>query len=312
MPKTRVILNPLAGRGYASTIAPKVRRTLASLGVSFDYVETEYAGHAVVLARQAVREGYETIVSVGGDGTAHEIINGIMQEADGTFTGTLGCIPAGSGNDFAVMNGVPTQVEAACTLIATGAPTPVDLGKITLDGTITRYFDNTVGVGFDGLVAKETRRLTHLRGLALYLPVVLKTIFITMQSPHVALAIDDRLFDMRTVMISTCNGPRQGGGFLMAPHARYDDGLLDVIVAETLPRLEMLALVPRFLKGTHLSHKKIATYQGRRILIASDDILHVHVDGEILAEEVHRVEIEVVPQCLRMIRPLQRGPQAGT
>lgn len=303
MLKTQVILNPLAGRGYAGAIAPKVRRTLANLGIPFDYTETQYAGHAVALAREAVQKGCERIISVGGDGTAHEIINGIMQEADGHFSGALGCIPAGSGNDFAVMNGVSMHIEEACALIASDQITPVDLGKITLDGVITRYFDNTVGVGFDGLVAKETRRLSHLRGLALYLPVVLKTIFVTMQSPRVVLAIDDRLFDMRTVMISTCNGPRQGGGFLMAPSARYDDGLLDVIVAKTLPRLEMLALVPRFLKGTHLGHKKISIYQGRRILIASDDILHVHVDGEILAEEVHRVEIEVVPHCLRMIRP---------
>lgn len=300
MSRIKVILNPHAGHGYAASMSSAISRQFAQLGADFELVHTRHPGDAIALARQAAEEGFERVVSVGGDGTTHEIINGLLS-VNGASRSALGCIPAGSGNDFAIMNGAPTQIEQACRLIVEGVSHLIDLGKVTIDGTLTRYFDNAVGVGFDGLVTMETHRHKHLRGMALYLPVVLKTILVTMRPPRVSLTLDGHTQDLTALMIVTCNGPREGGGFLLAPQARFDDSLFDILVAETLPKLGMLALVPRFLKGTHLSHEKISLYQGKRVVITSDDPLYFHVDGEVLAEAAHRVEIEIIPHCIEMI-----------
>jgi YegS/Rv2252/BmrU family lipid kinase len=310
MSRTKIILNPHAGRGYAAAMSSVIRRNFEQLGVDFELVHTRYAGDAIALAQQAAEEGFERVVSVGGDGTTHEVINGLLAAANGSAGIALGCIPAGSGNDFAVMNGVPTQIDQACRLIAEGASRPIDLGKLTVDGALTRYFDNAVGIGFDGLVTMEARRHKRLRGMALYLPVVLKTIFLTMRPPRVSITIDDHTFDLTVLMVVICNGPREGGGFLLAPQARFDDGLFDVLVAETLSKMGMLALVPRFLKGTHLSHERISLYQGKRVVVTSDDPLYFHVDGEMLADEAHRIEIEMIPNCVRMIAGPPRAQAA--
>jgi len=301
MPNTKIILNPKAGKGYGGTIRPEIERTLRHLGVSFDLVETTHTGHAINLAREAVLQGYETIVAVGGDGTANEVVNGMMLAGNTSPVGTLACIPAGSGNDFAVMNGTATNLDLACRAIAAGQTQIIDVGQVTLDGQIERYFDNAVGMGFDALVVIETRKFKHLRGIAMYLPAVLKTIFLTMHIPSVELTIDGRSEHMRPLMVVACNGPREGSTFHLTPDALYDDGLLDMLLANEVSKLEMLALLPRFMKGTHLSHRAVSTVRARHVTLRSEEPLYVHVDGEILNDHSHTIDIRVLPRALRMI-----------
>jgi len=303
MPKIKVIVNPTAGHGYGAQASPIIRQILTRLGADFDLVHTTAPGEATLLARQARAEGYEIIVAVGGDGTSHEVVNGLMVPGNGPVAGTLGCIPAGSGNDFAEMNGAPRDLEAACRLIVAGASRLVDLGQVTIDGKITQYFANAVGIGFDGVVTRERLKFKYLRGMALYLPVVLKTIFVTMRPPRIELRYDDETFQQRTLMTVISNGPREGGAFLVAPAARCNDGELDLTVVETMPKLSMLAMVPRFMSGSHIRHRLVKSLRARQVCVTSEDPLYLHVDGELPCEEAHQVEVRVVPACLRMIAP---------
>lgn len=302
MPNSLVIVNPNAGKGYGAKISPEIAACLQRLGHPFDLVHTHGPGDAIELARLGARSGYETIVAVGGDGTTHEVINGIMADAGERPSVTLGCIPAGSGNDFAVMNGAPTDLREACEVIANGHTQVVDVGTISIDdGRVRRYFDNAVGIGFDGMVTMETHKMKHLRGMALYLPAVLKTIFLTLTTPHIELTIDGQQSELEALMLVVCNGPREGGAFHLAPAALFDDGELDIVIAKRVPRLEMLAVVPRFMRGTHLQHRAVSTRKGRHVDVRSDEPLYLHVDGEILVDHAHHVEIQVVPSALRML-----------
>jgi len=303
MPRIKVIVNPLAGKGYAGKISPLIRKQFAALGADFDLVHTTAPGEAIDLASQAVQDGFEIVVAVGGDGTSHEVMNGLMKQARGGIAGTLGCIPAGSGNDFAVMNGAPADVEAACRLIVQGATRLIDVGLLNIDGQIRRYFDNVAGIGFDALVTMECRKAKYLRGLALYLPVVLKTIFLSMHPSRTEIIHDGETQRKTTLMICVANGPREGGGFFVAPHARCDDGHFDLLIAEKMPKLGMLAMVPRFMKGTHLSHRLVEVKHSRHVVIRSEDPLYVHVDGEILCDEAHYIEAQLIPSSLRIIAP---------
>ncbi|TEU14530.1 MAG: diacylglycerol kinase family lipid kinase [Anaerolineales bacterium] len=303
--KIKLIVNPVSGRGYGRKACPLIRQYLSDLGADFDLVQTGAPGEAIHLARQALNDGFDTIVAVGGDGTSHEVVNGMMSGAKGPIVGTLGCIPTGCGNDFAVSNGVPTDLEEACRLIVAGETRLVDIGRVTLDGRITRHFDNTIGIGFDGLASMEARKFKRLRGMALYLPVVLKTIFLTMHPPRVEIEFDGQVIRQRILMAVIANGPREGSSFLVAPGARYDDGLLDLIIAGTMSKLQMLAMVPKFMKGTHIHDRRVATKRARHVIVSSEDPLYIHVDGEVLCEEAHRVEATLIPSCLRIIAPAE-------
>jgi diacylglycerol kinase (ATP) len=184
----------------------------------------------------------------------------------------------------------------------------VDVGRVTIDGKLTRYFDNAVGIGFDALVTIATKKIPNLRGFALYVPAVLKTIFITLSSPTVQLTLDDQMAERSTMMTVVCNGPREGGTFLVAPNALANDGLFDVLTVEKMSRLSMLGLVPRFIKGTHLSHPLIRVERARRIRVESEkEPLYLHADGEILCPQAHTIEIEMLPASLCMVAPTERA-----
>lgn len=296
----KVILNPAAGKGYAAKAEPKIRQYLKEEGLEFDLVKTERPWHAKELAEQAVREGFELVVAAGGDGTFHEVVNGLMAASGGEEAGILGMIPMGSGSDFANTVGVPLDLKKACQRLTQGKSWLVDVGRIILDWQTIRYFDNTVNIGFGGVVTIEARKIKRLRGIALYLPAVLKTVFLYYKAPLVDIEYDDKKLSLPAVMICVCNGQREGGGFYVTPDAKPDDGLFDLCITREISRLSMLAHIPRFMKGTHVNSKAVTMARAKHVLISSQDDLVAHADGEILCTESHRIEFEILPKRLRV------------
>jgi len=304
----KIILNPIAGRGYGARSEAEIRRLLEAEGVEFDLVRTEGYWHAARLAEQAVRDGFEIIVAAGGDGTVHEVVNGLMATAkadaagdvDGAIVGTLGTIPVGSGSDFAHNVGVPTDLAGACHRLVNGQTRIVDVGHVAVDDQPPRYFDNTINVGFGGTVTCEARKVKWVRGMALYLPVVLKTIFLA-RSPRMTIKYDDEEITMPTLMVAVGNGAREGGGFFCTPDAQLDDGLLDLCIAQSVSKLTQLSLVSRFMDGSHTNHKAVTMVRAKRLVITSPDNLVAHVDGEMLCTEAHRLTFEILPRRLRVV-----------
>jgi diacylglycerol kinase (ATP) len=301
MQPIKIILNPIAGRGHGADAEPKVREFLEAEGLDFELVHTSGRWHAAELAEQAVADGFELIVAAGGDGTTHEVVNGLLAASGGGEAGTLGIIPIGSGSDFAHAAGVPADARAACSRLAHGQSRVVDVGRISLEGQPTRYFDNTVGIGFDGVVTVEAQKVKRLRGMALYLPVVLKTVFLAFKAPRVTIEYDDQELAMSALMVCIANGPREGGSFLVAPDAELDDGLLDLCIASEVGRLGMLGLIPHFMKGSHVGREPITMARARRVTVSSPDDLVVHADGEVLCTDGRRLECEILPQRLRVL-----------
>ena len=296
----RVILNPTAGRGLGARVEPDLCRMLAEEGLEYSLVKTERPWHAAELAEQSAREGFEIVVAVGGDGTAHEVVNGLLAAADGGIAGTLGIIPVGSGSDFANTVGVPPGMREAVERLVNGRDRVVDVGRVTIPGQVSRYMDNTVNIGFGGVVTREARKVKYLRGIALYLPVVLKTVFLYYKAPQVTIEYDDQQLSLPAVMISVANGTREGGGFYVAPDAQPDDGQFDLCIAHGMSRLAMLAIIPSFMSGTHVGHKKITMARAKRVTVTSSEDLIAHIDGEMLCTEAHRIEFEVLPSRLRV------------
>lgn len=300
MKPIKIILNPIAGRGYGARSEPALRRLLNKEGVEFDLALTEWAGHAVELTQQAISDGFETIVAAGGDGTTHEVVNGLMMAASGDdVVGTLGIIPVGSGSDFANTVGIPHDLKGACQCLAHGQNRIVDVCRVAVDDRPPRYFDNTVNVGFGGRVTYEALKVKWVRGIALYLPVVLKTIFLS-QAPQTTIEYGDQKLEFPAMMVCVANGPREGGGFFSAPDAQPDDGLFDLCIVREISKMSMLALVPRFMDGSHVNHEAVTMARARRVVVSSPDDLIAHADGEMLCTGAHRLEFDILPHRLRV------------
>lgn len=311
----KIIANPLAGRGFGAKALPRIEKSLSEHGLDFDLVTTTWAGEAVELARQAVHDGYDVVVASGGDGTFHEVVNGMVSAAhdgvwpDGDTIGDLGMLPTGSGCDFAWSAGVPADLEAACARLAAHQTRVIDIGRVTVDNTETRYFDNSVGIGFEGVVTVEVRRFKHLRGMALYLPAVLRSIFVSLKKARSTIEYEDdsdgastyRQIQLDVLMADVYNGARGGGAFLIAPQAELDDGKFDLCLLGDMPRFRMLQLLPAFMKGTHIHEKEVITLRSRHVTITSQDSLIAHTDGELICTDARRIECELVPRRLRLI-----------
>jgi len=300
MEPVKVILNPAAGRGYGARVEPQLRECLADQGICFDLERTDGPWHAAELAQRAAEDGFGTIVSAGGDGTANEVINGLMAASENGAPRRMGVLPAGSGSDFAGGVGLPLGIEDACRRLTCGDVRTIDLGRVIVPGKPPRYFGNVVGIGFDGAVLMETLKIKRLRGLPLYLLAVLKTVFLNFTTPRVTVTYDKQSMDLTATLVSIANGPREGGGFLIAPEAQPDDGLFDLCIARKVSRLTILRLLPHFLRGTHTDLEPVTMARAAVVQVSSDDDLVAHVDGEVLCTDAREIRCEILPGALEV------------
>jgi len=310
MSTIKVILNPVSGRGVGQRMAEVIRHTLTEAKATFEIVETTEPLSAVAQAAQAVREGWDIIAVAGGDGTGNEVLNGIVEASLGTpaweagepAASAMGLIPIGTGNDFAWCMGVPIgDVAAACRLLAAGNTRVVDVGRVEDELGNVRYFCNNFGAGFDAATTVESYKLRYLSGSLVFLVAVLKTIFLYYKAPLVTVRYDEQEMELPLLMVSVANGRRTGGMFLIAPQAVQDDGLLDLSLARQVSRLGIFRLIPYFIRGTHATQPTVTVDRTAHIVIASEQDLPVHVDGEIMRTDAHRLEVRALPRRLRVV-----------
>lgn len=307
MTRHKIIVNPTAGRGRGEQAIPRIEALLRQHGLDFDLVRTERPWHAADLAQQAAASGYDCVVAVGGDGTANEVLNGLMRARNaGTGTAAMGMLSVGRGNDFAYGAGVPATLEAGCQTLALGRRHDMDVGRVA-GGLYPqgRYFGNGVGIGFDAVVGFEAVKITWLRGFPSYIVAVLKTVFLYYHAPLTVIEFDGQSLTQPSLMVSIMNGRRMGGGFMMAPEGRNDDGLLDLCIAREVSRTRIFTLIPHFLKGTQATQEAIRTGRARQVVVtAAKGVLPAHSDGETLCIDGQRLEIELLPRQIQVISAL--------
>lgn len=288
MPKYRLIVNPISGRGAGAEAIPTLRQELSNAGLDFDLELTQSPWHAAELARAAVGEGCEYVVAVGGDGTANEVLNGLMQAKDaGEGSAIMGVIGVGRGNDFAFGMGVPGGIKEGCEILRQDHCRTVDVGCVSgglyPDG---RYFGNGVGIGFDAVVGFEALKMKRLSGFLCYVVAALKTMFLYYKAPTVRVEFDGQAIEIPALMVSIMNGRRMGGIFMMAPEGENDDGQFDVCIAEEVKKATIFALILRFIQGTQASHPSIRMTRTDTISVtALQGTLPAHADGETLCTE---------------------------
>lgn len=308
MTRYLILVNPTAGRGNGEKMYPVIEQRLQAAGLDFEMRRTERVGHASQMAAEAQAGGWEVVVAVGGDGTANEVIDGLLRaRRDGQDGPAMGLIPVGRGNDFSFGVGIPHDLEAACQILATGQRRWIDVGYVIGgDYPQGRFFGNGVGIGFDAVVGFEALKLKRLSGFPSYIVAALKTIALYFNAPMVQIEMDDQNLTQPALMVSIMNGRRMGGGFMMAPEGMIDDGRFDLCIAGQVSRPGIFLLLPRFMQGSQAGHPAIQMARSARVRVtAVNGSLPAHADGETLCVKGQQLELQILPKRLEMILPAQ-------
>lgn len=283
--KMLLICNRRAGRGGVAKALPEVRRHLETRELEYEIVFTEGPGAATQLARDGLRDGYKFLVAVGGDGTVHEVVNGMISNDEAIDPdAVMGIVAAGTGSDFIKTFGLPANMAGHAVAHLDGKEAfPIDIGKVTYqqDGqTLTRYFPNIAEVGLGAQSVARAERLPRILGPTIYFFAFWLTIS-RHKAADVVVDLVDRTYEGKMNNMVVANGQYFGGGMKVAPRAAPTDGVFDIQIEHTRKR-EAIALMPKVYKGEHVPHKDILEAKRARCSITSSERLLIEADGEVL------------------------------
>jgi diacylglycerol kinase (ATP) len=299
--KITILSNPSAGGGKPSRALDEVVEVLRRGGVNPKILESRSPQHLVELARHAREEKPDVVVAVGGDGTVHYVVNGLFPSDV-----PLGILPVGRGNDFARGMGIPSGPRQAADVLLKGIIREIDLAQVrdahdSQQKCDTRSVVYTCigGVGFDSVVNRYANdRAWRIHGRLAYLWGILRCLK-TYRAQPLELISDTQNFSGEVMFAVVGNNTSYGDGLKMTPHARVDDGLLDVCIVPRMSKWELLRWIPSAYRGGHLTHPRIAYFQASRITLRSAARLELFGDGEFLQELP--ATIEVIPRALRVV-----------
>lgn len=292
-----LLFNPTAGRGRAGRLATAVSDLLASNGVANTPQASRAVGDIEELTANAIREGRRRIIVVGGDGSIHEAVNGILNSDPET---ELGVIPIGTGNDFAKASTIPMHWEHAAPLLADRLSSDSPARVIDAGRCNGRYFANSAGIGFDANVSAIARSIKLPIGDAAYLIAVFRAMLNDIVTPKLRMTFGGEQIESELTLASFSNGPWVGGMFLIAPDAQNDDGLLDLVYADPVSRMRIVTLLPKIFKGSHIAEPEVHSHRLRKCTIVADTPVLSHLDGEIQAPQTH-FDIELLAGVLRLL-----------
>jgi diacylglycerol kinase family enzyme len=292
-----VIFNPRAGRDRARARFERLREVLGS---SAEFRPTQWPGHGEELAFEAVQRGFPRIAAAGGDGTVHEVANGILL-ADRPQT-IMEVYPVGSANDYAHTLGLDPEWRIRSD--PNIRVHTLDAGVVGAPDGRRRFFVNGIGIGINGIVNLEARRLKKLQGLALYGTALLRAMCFRYEHPPMLVTFDGSERRVQTLALTLAIGRREGN-FIMTPDAILDDGLFDYLHAGPMPRLELLWNVPRLATGLlPFGNPRLWRGRCRRVTVQSTLPIPFHIDGELFTRHeklVTELQIEVIPAALRVM-----------
>lgn len=303
-----VIVNPNAGKRKGEKDWLEIAAQLTAEGIEYTNVFTEHRGHAVMLTRKFIENGYRKIIVVGGDGTLNEVVNGIFTQAHvPTNKVTLAMIPVGTGNDWCRMFNIPADYRQAIQVIKKNKIFAQDTGIIKYisseETEITRYFINMAGMGFDALVAKKTNKQKDLgkSNPMSYVVNILSSLFLyTFTKVSILLDNEKVSSDIFSMSVGICQ--YNGGGMKQAPDALPDDGLFDLTLIKPIGKLKIIRNIIKLFDGSFTRLPEVSTYRSSKIIIHSDPPMFMEADGESLGHTPF--VFTILPQSLNVVSGL--------
>lgn len=287
------IVNSTAGRGKTGRKINELMDLLNKHNFDYQIELTKYHKHAVELAKTGIKQGYRKLIAVGGDGTINEVITGIMESGKSDKVG-LGIFPEGGGNDFAKNFHITGDIEEDIKILEENYASPIDIGKVN-----DYYFMNALGVGFDAEVAIESEKIKRLNGLPRYFAALMK-VLVKLKPYKFELELDGKELKKDFLLVSVGNGYCTGGGFLLTPNAKVNDGVFDVCLVDALSKTRLLKVLFTVFKGNHLKFPEVEMRQVKKLKVKSDNPIPLYFDGELPNEELREMTIEILPSALMM------------
>ena len=287
----KIIANPVAGRGRVGTLVPQIRQLFETYNLKYDLVLTDAPCHATSLAREAADAGWENIVAVGGDGTMNEVLNGVMETP-----ASMGFIPAGTGNDLARSLNIPFDLKKAVSIFAQEKTIKMDIGK-DREG----YFSIILGLGFPSDVMHHVNTSKSIFRGPLAITASILQVVNQLRPYPVHIQLDNLTLDTTVMGIFILNTRFTGGGLQIAPDAKYDDGLLDVVVMHEMGKMNFLTTLPKAYKGKHLSNPACEIFQTKSVKITTAEPMRKLFDGNVYGESP--VDAQIIPGALNVWAP---------
>jgi YegS/Rv2252/BmrU family lipid kinase len=293
-----VIINPTSGNGLSKKKWPKIKSLLETSHFNFEYAFTTHSKHSIELVQLAIKKNIKHIICVGGDGTLHNIVNGIMTQNDVPSTEIhVGVIPVGTGNDWVKTHNIPKDFEAAIHIIKNGILAKQDLGKIVNQNSSKPplYFNNLAGVGFDGFVVSKIEKLINIGALS-YLCGTVLSLF-SFKNFYSKVSVNSEEISGKTLMVLVGLCKYSGGGMQLTNTPDPFDGLLDVTIAKDLNKFELIKNLTKLFNGAITNYKKVTALKTKLVTIEINQkqLPFIQADGELIGSG--NIEICIIPKA---------------
>lgn len=298
-----VIVNPTSGNGASKKQWPAIYKELKLQQFIFEYSFTKHKNHAIELVKNAIDKGFTKIICVGGDGTLHSVVNGILRLNISIISEVkIGVIPIGTGNDWVKTYGISTNNKKAIEILKTEHTTLQDIGKITLNNSNSViYFNNLAGIGFDGYVVNKVHKYKNLGSLA-YLTGALLSLF-SYKKPLLEISFNNTVLKHKTLLLFIGIGKYCGGGMQLTQNPDPLNGLFDISFVKNINLLQLLINIPGFFNGNITQHKIVENYKTTelKIKILDNQEAYIQADGELIGSVDFLVSL--LPKALTFIVP---------
>ena len=285
-----LIVNPNAGNKNFKKSWNKIKYVLKLKNIQYSFAFTQYTKHETILIKEVIKKGYRNIISVGGDGTLHHVVNGIMtQRYIKTSEIKLGIIPLGTGNDWIKTYNIPNSIEKSIDIIKKNSTIFQDIGCITLQNGKKEYFNNLGGIGYDGYVVKNLNYLKKIGSLAFLLS-GLYSLFSYKKTKY-SISIKNKTIQEKCLMIIFGICKYSGGGLRITENPNPTDGLLDITIVKDISFFDVLINLPKLYNGTIVHHKKVDNYKVKDVKIINNYNSIIEADGEIIGNDSLNVSI---------------------
>ncbi|MGG6229709.1 diacylglycerol/lipid kinase family protein [Tenacibaculum sp. SDUM215027] len=297
-----VIVNPVAGNGNFNKYWSEIKQGLEANDITYEYVKTQYSNHEKKIVQQAINKGYKKIISVGGDGTLHHIINGIMtQNTINSKEITVAVIPLGTGNDWIKTYNISKNIKAPINLIKHEKTIFQDIGYLELSNT-TSYFNNVAGIGYDGYVVNKLNKLKRFGPIAYLLSGIAGLLLY--KKTTFKIDIDNKSIETKCLMTLFGICKYSAGGMQLTDYKDSNNGLFDVTIAKNLSFWDLLFSIKKLYNGKILQHKKVETYTSKSLLITPKnrkDLPYIQADGELIGKG--KVRVSIIKSAIRIVIP---------
>ena len=293
-----IIANPIAGNRNFSKLWKEIQQLLKNKNLDYSFAFTQFSKHEIELVQNAIQKGFRNIICVGGDGTLHHVVNGIMtQRYVKTSNITIGVIPLGTGNDWIKTYNIPRNLKTAIQIISKKTTIAQDIGVLSTKKTTT-YFNNVAGLGYDGYVVHKLKSL-HKFGKFSYLLAGIYGL-VGYNTSYFKIYVNDKVIKTNCLLTVFGICKFSGGGMQFTENVHTEDGLLDITIVKNFTFIDLLLNLPKLYSGTIVQHAKVNTYKTKEIRIVPEhkDVC-IQADGELIDKGA--VHVKIINQAIRFV-----------